>query len=87
MTCHVLEIIILLLLGSLPGAVIAGTSKYQVNTFPPTLCVPANLSVFFHSFDLPVAIGATIGLSMSFTAFWILRRVSYYMYIFSSTYM
>jgi len=74
-TCHVIEIIIVLVLGSLPGAVITGTSKYQVSTFPPALCVPADLSIFFHSFELPVAIGATIGLSMSFTAFWILRRV------------
>lgn len=75
-TCHITEVIIILVLGSLPGAIIVGTSKYHINSFPPEFCIPGNLSVFFHSFELPVAIGATVGLSMSFTAFWILRRVS-----------
>ena len=73
---HILEVITVLTLGSLAGAVIVGTSEYQINRFPPDLCVPTNPSVFFHSFALPIAIGASIGLCMLFTTFWILRRVS-----------
>jgi len=72
---HVAEVIIVLILGSLAGTVIVGTSEYQINRFPPDLCVATNPSVFFHTFALPIAIGASIGLSMLFTTFWILRRV------------
>ena len=73
---HTTEVILVLILGSLPGAVIAGTSNYQINRFPPDLCTAANLNIFFHTFVLPIAICTTLGLIMSFTAFWILRRVS-----------
>ena len=74
--CHAIEVTIVLVLGSLPGAIIAGTSGYQIDRFPPDLCVPIDPNVFFHTFTLPIAIGATIGLSMLLTTFWILRRVS-----------
>ena len=74
--CHVMEVTILLALGSLPGAIIAGTSSYQINRFPPDVCVPVDLNVFFYTFTFPIAIGATIGLSMLLTTFCILRRVS-----------
>ena len=73
---HIVEVIIAMSLGLLPGAVIIGTSKYQISSFPPDLCVPGNSSVFFYTYSLTVSIGSTIGLGMLFTAFSVLRRVS-----------
>jgi len=78
---HIVEVIIVLIVGSLPGAVIIGTSQYQINRFPPEVCISNDYSVFFHSFALPIAIGASIGLCMLFTAFWVLRRVSYLWFV------
>jgi len=74
--CHVIEVAIVLVIGSLPGAIIAGTSGYQIDRFPPDVCVPINLDVFFYTFLFPIALGATLGLCMLITTFWILRRVS-----------
>ena len=73
---HVIEMTIIIILGSLPGIVILSISKYQIESFLPYLCVPGSRDVFFYTFTLPIVIGATIGLTMLFTAFWILRRVS-----------
>ena len=73
---HIVEVIVVIALGSLPGVVIIATSKYQLNTFPPDTCIPSDPHVFFYTFSLTVSIGSTIGLVMLFTAFSVLRRVS-----------
>ena len=75
-TTHIVEVIVVIVLGSLPGVVIIGTSKYQINGFPPDMCAPSNSSVFFYTYSLTVSIGSTIGLGMLLTAFSVLRRVS-----------
>lgn len=73
---HIVEVITVIALGSLPGAIIIGTSQYQIDRFPPDLCVPDDPTIFFYTYSLAVAIGSTIGLIMLFTSFTILRRVS-----------
>ena len=73
---HVVEMTIIIILGSLPGIVILSVSKYQIKSFLPYLCVPGSRDVFFYTLTLPIVIGATVGLTMLLTAFWILRRVS-----------
>ena len=73
---HIVEVTIVMILGSLPGVVIINTSQYRIDRFPPDLCVPSNANVFFYTFSLTVAIGSTLGLAMLFTTFTILRRVS-----------
>ena len=75
-TTHIVEVIVVIVLGSLPGAVVIGTSKYQIYSFPPEMCVPSNSSVIFYTYSLTFSIGSTIGLGMMFTAFSVLRRVS-----------
>lgn len=75
---HAVEMIIIIALGLLPGAIIVSTSKYRINDFLPELCVPTSDHLFFYTFSLPIIISATIGLAMLFTAFWIVRRVSVY---------
>ena len=73
---HIVEVIIVMSLGLLPGAIIISTSKYQFTNFPPDLCVPSNSRVFFYSSSIITSIKSTIGLGMLFTAFSVLRRVS-----------
>jgi len=75
-TAHIVEVTVIMVLGSVPGTVIIGTSKYQFDRFPPDLCVPSNPRVFFYTFSVAFAIGATVGLAMLFTSFTILRQVS-----------
>jgi len=76
---HVIEMIVIISLGLLPSVIIVSTSGYQIDGSLPDLCVPRGRSEFFYTFSLPIVIGATIGLSMLLTAFWILRQVSYIM--------
>ena len=73
---HVVEMTIIIILGSLPGIVILSVFEYQIDSFLPYLCVPGSIDIFFYTLMLPIVIGATVGLTMLFTAFWILRRVS-----------
>ena len=73
---HAAELIIVLVLGLIPGVIIVSTSKYQIDGFLPDLCAPSRRDVLFYTLLLPIVIGSTIGLTMLFTAFWILRRVS-----------
>lgn len=73
---HIVEVIVVILLCTLPGAIIIGTSQYRIDRYPPDICVPSDPNVFFYSFSLTIAIGSTIGLAMLFTTFTVLRRVS-----------
>ena len=73
---HIVEVIVTIVLSSLPGAIVLGTSHYAFDRFPPDLCVPSDRTVFFYSFSLIVSIGSTVGLAMVFSTFIILRRVS-----------
>ena len=75
-TAHIIEMIIIIVLASVPGAVIIGTTQYQIDRFPPDLCIPSDPAVFFYTFSLAVSIGSTIGLAMLCATFAVLRRVS-----------
>ena len=72
---HVVEVIVVLVLGLLPGTIVLSTSKYQIDRFPPDTCYP-NIEIMFHSFILPVIIYATFELAMLFIVFSVLRQVS-----------
>ena len=78
---HAIEMIIIMILGLLPGTIIVSTSGYQIDGFLPDLCSPKDRDALFYSLVLPIEISATIGLSLLFTTFWILRRVSSFMSI------
>ena len=72
---HLIEMVTLIVLGIIPGTIIVSISEYQFDGFLPHLCVPGSRDVFFYTLTLTIEIGATIGLSMLFIAFWILRQV------------
>ena len=74
-TAHIVEAIVVFVLGLLPGTIVLSTSKYQIGRFPPDICYPSN-DVIFHTLLLPIIIYATIILAVMFTVFSILRRVS-----------
>ena len=74
-TAHIVEVIVVLVLGLLPGIIVLSTSKYQIGRFPPDTCFPS-IDIIFHTFQLPFMIYATFILPMLFTVFLILRRVS-----------
>ena len=82
-TTHVIEMIIILVLGSLPSIITINISGYQFSEFLPYMyvCTSRDRDVFFYTFLLPIVIGATIGLPMLFTTFWLLRRVSIKFYV------
>ena len=75
---QIVEVIVVILLGTLPGAVVLSISHYRIDRFPPDMCIPSDPTVFFYTFSLIVAIASTIGLAMLFSTFTILRRVSNY---------
>lgn len=72
---HIAGVIVVLVLGSLPGIIVLSISKYHIDGFPPNVCYPS-IKLFFHTFVLPLAIQATVGLAMLFIVFTIIRRVS-----------
>ena len=73
---HIAEVIIVIVLGTLPSVIIINTSQYQIDRFPPDVCIPSDPVVFFYTFSLVISIGSTIGLAMLCTTFVVLRRVS-----------
>ena len=79
-TAHVVEMIIILVLGVLPSVITVSISGYRFIEFLPYayVCTSNDRDVFFYTFMLPIIICATIGLPMLYTTFWILRRVSVY---------
>ena len=72
---HIVEVIVVLMLGCLPGIIVLSTSKYQIGRFPPDTCFPST-DIIFHTFKFPFLIYATLILAMLFTVFLILHRVS-----------
>ena len=79
-TAHVIEMIIILVLGVLPSVITVNISGYRFSEFLPYayVCTSNDRDVFFYTFVLPIIICATICLPMLYTTFWILRRVSMY---------
>ena len=75
-TVHIVEVTVIIVLGSLPGVIVLSISHYRFDRLPPDLCIPDDPTVFFYCFSLIVAIGSTIGLAMLFSTFIIIRRVS-----------
>jgi len=71
---HVVEVVVVLVLASLPGAIVLSTSKYQFDRFPPFVCWP-NIHVFFYTLIFPYSICAMVGIAMLFTAFLFIRQV------------
>jgi len=71
---HVIEVIVVLVLASLPGVIVLSTSNYQFDRFPPYLCWPS-IHIFFYTFMFPFSIYATIDIAMLFTAFLFIRKV------------
>ena len=72
---HIMEVIITLVVGLLPGIIIIGTSGYQHYAFPP-ICIHATPKMLFYTLIFPVSIGATVGLSMLLLSIVILRKVT-----------
>lgn len=72
---HIVEVIVVLVSGILPGAIVLLVSKYQFDKFPPSVCYP-NISVFFYAFILPLEIYATICMALLFAIFALLLQVS-----------
>ena len=71
---HVVEVIVVIMFGCLPGAIVFVISKYQFDRFPPYLCYPS-IDIFFYVFVLPLNFYITVGLAMLFAAFLFLHRV------------
>lgn len=88
---HAAELTIIVVLGLIPSVIVVSTSGYHIDGFLPDLCVPSSRDVLFYTILLPILICATIALTMLFTAFWILRRVSiiytHQLHMQSSTYL
>lgn len=72
---YVVEIILILICGILPGVVVIFTDGYVTTGFPP-LCVVTSIDFMFYVILLPLTLGSALGLILLFTTFWILRRVS-----------
>ena len=53
-TAHAVEMTVIIVLGSLPGAIIVGVSEYQIYGFLPHLCLPSSRDVYFYTFVLPI---------------------------------
>lgn len=73
---HIIEVVITLVCGLLPGIIIIVTSGYHNFAFPP-VCVNEIPDVLFYTFIFPISIEATVGLCMLLISFVILRKVLY----------
>jgi len=82
---HVVEVIVVLVLASLPGIIVLSTSNYQFDRFPPYVCWP-NLHIFFYAFMFPYSICAMVGTAMLFTAFLFVCQVREFNVLYTCTY-
>ena len=71
---HLIEVLIVLICGLLPSAIIIGTSGYHYIGFPP-ICTNEIPEVLFYTLIFPVSIEATVGLCMLLILLWIIRKV------------
>ena len=71
-------IVILGIFIPLPGVLLALSVPdwgYVVNEFPPFLCSPQNLNLWYYSANFPVNILIAIGVSLFVVMFWKLHKV------------
>ena len=71
---HLIEVLIVLACGLVPGTVVVNTAGYRFSGFPGA-CYGINSEVQFYTLILPMALGATVGCCILFLSFWILRKV------------
>ena len=72
---HILEIVIVLLVGILIPAIVVGTVEYNIVNFPPTECA-ANVEVTFYTLILPTVIIQGTGMFLILFSFISIHRVS-----------
>ena len=72
---HIIEIVIVLLLGILIPAIVVGTVEYSIANFPPTLC-SANVEVTFYTLILPTILIQGSGIMLIMFSFVSIHRVS-----------
>ena len=72
---HILEIVIVLLLGILIPAIVVGTVEYNIVNFPPTQC-SANVEVTFYTLILPTIFIQGTGMMLILFSFVSIHRVS-----------
>jgi len=77
---YVTEIILVAVCGVLPSIVLVFTDGYQFPLGFPPFCAPTNIDILFPIVLIPLTLGSAVGLSLLFASFWILHRVSAYMY-------
>ena len=74
---HLIEVLVVLLCGLLPGVIIISTSGYQYIGFPP-VCTNEIPEVLFYTLIFPISIEAIFGLCMLLISLWILHKVRSY---------
>ena len=72
---HILEIVIVLLIGILIPAIVVGTVEYNIVNFPPTECA-ANVEVTFYTLILPTILIQGTGIMFILFSFVSIHRVS-----------
>lgn len=72
---HILEIVIVLLIGILIPAIVVGTVEYSIVNFPPTVCA-ANVEVTFYTLILPTILIQGTGIMFILFSFVSIHRVS-----------
>ena len=72
---HILEIVIVVLVGILIPAIVVGTVEYNVVNFPPTQCA-ANVEVTFYTLILPTILIQGTGIMLILFSFVSIHRVS-----------
>ena len=77
---YVTEMVLVAMCGVLPSIVIVFTNGYQFRLGFPPFCAPTNIDVLFSIVLVPLALGSAVGLSLLFSSFWILHKVSICMY-------
>ena len=72
---HILEIVIVLLLGILIPVIVVATVEYSIANFPPTTC-SANVEVTFYTLILPTILIQGSGIMLILFSFISIHRVS-----------
>jgi len=73
---HALEIIVVLVIGTLIPAIVVGTSEYGIVNFPPTQC-SADVEVSFYTLILPTILMQFTGVMLILFTFVSIHKVSY----------
>ena len=74
-TIHIIEVLTVVLIGTIPYGVFAGTSKYQIIRFPALYC-GYNRSYQFYGTVLPTLIIGSVGLILTLIVLYKIHIVS-----------